>query len=318
MKNNKRTIKTISIIFLLLVSVCTISLNIDTDFTENILGLVAIDDILEDEGIKTNYNYDFKSEDSNLKIYFIDVGQADAILINIGSEYALVDAGSESTEEKLISYLSSFNITKFKYIFGTHAHEDHIGGMDKVISNFECENIIFPNVSASTITFERFIDSVTKKNKHLIEARAFDIYNLGNVEIKVLWPNASSTYDNQNNYSIVLKITYKDVSYLLTGDMEVLVENELLKNNVDVRSDVLKIAHHGSATSTSVKFLNAVNPNYAIISVGENNDYGHPKSAILERLSIRNITVYRTDINGTIISETDGRNIKFTFEKGEI
>lgn len=315
---NKKIITIVVITFLLLVSACGIFLNLDINFTQDILGLIAIDDIQKDEGIKTNYNYDFKSEDGNLNVYFINVGQADAILINMGSEYALVDAGSESTEEKLISYLSSFDITKFKYVFGTHTHEDHIGGMDKIISNFECENIIFPNTMSTTVSFERFIDSVTKKNKHITQAKAFDIYMLGDAQIKVLWPNAVSTFDNQNNYSIVLKVTYKDVSYLLTGDMEVLVENELLKNNVDVSSDVLKVAHHGSLTSTSVKFLNAVNPSYAIISVGENNNYGHPNAKILERLSIRNIIVYRTDRNGTIISKTDGKNIKFTFEKGDI
>ena len=240
----------------------------------------------------------------------IDVGQGDSIILSKGNEYAIIDAGPNDNEENIVKYIKNLNIRKFKYIFGTHTHEDHIGAMDKVISNINSEKIIFPKTTSTTKTYENFIDSVIAKNMKLTTPNVSDIYELDGAKIQIIAPN-SSLYEEQNNYSICLKVTYNNISCLLMGDAETISEEEILKNGIDVESDVIKIGHHGSSTSTSDKFLDKVNPKYAVISVGKDNSYGHPTMSTLLKLSIRNIEVFRTDKNGTIILETDGENIKW-------
>lgn len=318
MKNKKIKKTNIVVIAVLTFSVIFMTyLGVNTeDIKQIILGEDVLGNLTQNT-VDTKNSDEIEEKSDNLKVYFIDVGQGDSILIEKSGKYALVDAGPNSSEDKLVSYIKSLGIEKFTYIFGTHAHEDHIGGMDKIIKNFNFDNIIFPNTSANTITFEKFIDSIISKGKKIEEAKSGVVYNLDDVKIEVLSPEPLAKYDNQNNYSIVLKVTYGKVSYLLMGDAEKLIETSLINNNKNLSADVLKVGHHGSTTSTSAKFLDAVSPKYAVICVGENNDYGHPKEAILKRLSIRNIQVFRTDINGTIISESDGNNIKFTVEKGE-
>lgn len=278
-------------------------------------------DIYNDyESSNTNLNSykdledDFQELSTNLKIHFIDVGQADAIIIEKDNEYVLVDAGTNSSVDVLQSYIDSQGIKSFKYVFGTHTHEDHIGGIAKVILKYDISNIVFPKTKATIKTFENFIDAVIEKKMKIITPKVGDIYELSDVKIQILAPN-SVEYENSNNYSIVLKVIYNNVSYILTGDAEKLSEDEIMKNGLDISADVLKVGHHGATTSTSEEFLKKVNPRYAVISVGKNNSYSHPSDKILKRLELRNIIIYRTDINGNIVSITDGNNIKFVTER---
>ena len=311
--NKKITIITLVSIFILVL--ISFFFNVDLDYFFG----YTLDDLISQSREELNYdslkNIDEESNEI-LKVYFVDVGQGDSIILSKGNESMIIDAGPNSSEIKLINFINSLNITRFKYVVGTHVHEDHIGGMEKVISNFEVSKVIFPKTISTTKTFNDFIDSVKNKGLNLTLPKVGDVYYLSDdVKIQIVAPN-SEYYDNQNNYSIVLKVTYKDVSFLFTGDAETLSEKEILQNDIDISADILKVGHHGSNTSTSSKFLDVVNPKYAIISLGKDNSYNHPHSEIITRLSIRNIIIYRTDILGTILVKTDGVNLNFEFEGG--
>ena len=237
---------------------------------------------------------------------FLDVGQADSILINANNKYMLIDAGNNEDGEKLVMYLKSLGIEKFDYVVGTHAHEDHIGGMDNIIDSFDIGTFYMPDVITTTKTFEDVLDSLEKKNLNFDTPQIGSTFDLGKAKIETIYVGKDSK--NLNNSSIILKLTYGNVSFLFTGDTESDVEKTLL--NKDIESDVLKVAHHGSNTSSSNAFLKKVNPKYAIISVGTGNSYGHPKSVILDRLEKLGTKIYRTDELGTIIVTTDGEKIE--------
>lgn len=246
------------------------------------------------------------STDGILKVHFLDVGQADSIFIQLpNNETMLIDAGNNGDGETIVAYLKTQKVTKIDYLIGTHPHEDHIGGMDTVISNFSIGNVYMPKKSQTTKTFEDVLVAVQEKGLTIKTAKAgVVILNEAGLEIRILSP-ISSEYEDLNNYSAVIKLTYQNKVFLFTGDAETLVEKQL--SNVD--ADLLKIGHHGSDTSSSSDFIKAVSPQYAIISVGEDNKYGHPNQSVLDTLSINGIEVYRTDELGTIIATSDGNNI---------
>lgn len=253
------------------------------------------------------------NDSGNLKIYFIDVGQADSILIEQNGKFMLIDAGNNDDGDLVVNYLKQKGVTKLDYVIGTHAHEDHIGGMDDVVKNFDEEKILFPKVTATTKTFEDFANAVKSKDKKLYAPKSGETFEFANSSFEVLAPN-SQNYDSANNYSIVIKLKYKNKAFLFMGDAEKISEDEILQKGYDVKSDLIKIGHHGSSTSTSDSFIKKVNPNYAVICVGKNNSYNHPKKTVMDRLKKYNIKVYRTDEQGTITVESDGDNISFDKE----
>ena len=246
-------------------------------------------------------------ESDILSIYYLDVGQADSMLITYQDKDILIDAGNNEDGPKLVNYFKSLNITKFDYVFGTHPHEDHIGGMDDIINNFEINNFYMPDVVTTTKTFEDILNSMEEKNLQFKTPNIDDEYKIGDIKLKVLYVGKES--NDLNDTSIVLKLTYKDTSYLFTGDATKKVENKLLTK--DIESDVLKVGHHGSQYSTLNEFLEKVNPKYAIIEVGKNNIYKHPKEVTLTKLDNMKIKYYRTDMDGTILLKSDGENISF-------
>ncbi|MGN0144779.1 MAG: ComEC/Rec2 family competence protein [Clostridium sp.] len=254
---------------------------------------------------------------SDLKVHFIDVGQADSILIQQGNENMLIDAGNNDDEETLKNYLNKLGIKKFTYVVGTHAHEDHIGSLDYIINSYEIGRVYFPKISAATKTFENVVKAVKNKDMKFTVPSVGDTFNIGDAKCTVLAPN-SSKYEDANNYSIVIKLEYKNTSFIFTGDAEDVSEKEMLDKGLDLRADVLKAGHHGSSSSSTNEFLDAVNPKYAVISVGKDNDYGHPNKETLDKLNARKIKVYRTDESGTIIAESDGDNIVFSAEPSKI
>lgn len=260
----------------------------------------------ENTNIEENIDGNVDTEGELLKVSFLDVGQADSILINANNKYMLIDAGNNEDGEKLVMYLKSLGIEKFDYVVGTHAHEDHIGGMDNIIDSFDIGTFYMPDVITTTKTFEDVLDSLEKKNLNFDTPQIGSTFDLGKAKIETIYVGKDSK--NLNNSSIILKLTYGNVSFLFTGDTESDVEKTLL--NKDIESDVLKVAHHGSNTSSSNAFLKKVNPKYAIISVGTGNSYGHPKSVILDRLEKLGTKIYRTDELGTIIVTTDGEKIE--------
>ena len=242
-----------------------------------------------------------------LQIWFLDVGQADSILIQDNDTYMLIDAGNNEDGEKLVSYFQSSGIESFQYVIGTHAHEDHIGGMNDIIDNFNIGTFYMPDAITTTATFESVLDSLEAKNIAFQTPTVDSTFELGDATIDVLYVGTDDT--DLNNTSIVLKLTYGNTSILFMGDAEKEVETIIEKK--DISADVLKVGHHGSNTSSSKTFLEKVNPNYAIISVGTGNSYGHPSNTTIQNLENLNTKIYRTDESGTIIMTTDGTNITF-------
>lgn len=249
----------------------------------------------------------------DLKVHFLDVGQGDSIFIELPTnETILIDASIKDASNKIINYLREENVSKIDYVFATHPHSDHIGGMSAVIKAFDIGQIYMPKAVTTTKTYENLLLTIKDKNLKIKTAKAGNtIIDTDDLKLVVLAPNQDS-YESLNNYSIVLKLTYKEKSFLFTGDAETLSEKEITG---DVEADVLKVGHHGSRTSTSQAFLNKVNPSYAVISVGLNNDYKHPHQEVIDRLEKKNIKIYRTDQNGDIMFTTDGYNIDVKVEK---
>lgn len=246
--------------------------------------------------------------DGSLMVYFVDVGQADCILVSTQDHNMLIDAGNNEDGDKLVDYFNSLGIKKFDYVFGTHAHEDHIGGMDNIIDNFEIDDFYMPDVVSSSRTFEDVILALEEKKLVFQTPNVGEQFYLADAIVKVLYVGDEDS--DLNDTSIVLKLSYGNNSFLLTGDATANVEKKLL--NSDIKADVLKIGHHGSQYSSSIDFLEKVNPKYAIIQVGEGNVYDHPKIETLNKLNNLKIRVYRTDLNGTIIAKSDGKEITFS------
>ncbi len=248
------------------------------------------------------------------KLYFIDVGQADCILVESNGLYMLIDGGEEDDGEPIKQYLKSKGVDKLTYVIATHHHSDHIGGLDDVIGSFSTDNVIMPKVSATTKCFENLINAVIKSKAKVIEPTVGDSYTLGDFKFTILGP---LKYDNDdmNNNSVVIKLVNKNDSFILTGDAETAEENDILDTGIDISANVLKAGHHGSYTSTSDEFLNKVSPRYAVISVGKDNSYGHPSEETITKLNNKNVKIYRTDINGTIIAESSGNGIVFSEER---
>lgn len=257
--------------------------------------------------VTTNVKQTINESSSNLKIYFVDVGQADCILINDNNEYGLIDAGNNEDGEKIVKYFKDLGITKFKYVFGTHAHEDHIGGMDNIIENFQIEHFYMPDTITTTRTFEEVLDALEEKNIAFETPEEDENLTFSDTVFKVL--HVGKDKRDLNNTSIVLKLTYKNTSYLFMGDATSSVEKDILDK--DIKSDVLKVGHHGSQYSSTISFLKKVSPKYAIIEVGKNNSYNHPKEVTLKKLEDLGTKIYRTDEDGTIILTSDGENMSF-------
>ena len=248
------------------------------------------------------------SDNGILTVSFLDVGQADSILIAKDNEYILIDAGNNEDGPKLVTYFRKLGITKFKIVIATHAHEDHIGGMDDIIKNFTIDNFYMPDTITTTKTFEDVLDALDSEQIAFQTPKINEELSFKGATLRII--AVDSTADNLNDTSIVSRLKYGTTSFLFMGDASSQVESRLLKR--EIRSDVLKVGHHGSRYSTTLTFLEKVSPSYAVISTGKNNSYDHPHTEILNRLNKNNIKIYRTDEQGTIIAKSNGTIINFS------
>lgn len=260
------------------------------------------------------------SGSAEAQVYFIDVGQGDSELIRLKDSGIdiLIDAGTRSTKQELADYLKELGVDDIDILIGTHPHEDHIGGMAKIIEEFPIGTLYLPETSdemtPTTKTYESLLDAAESKNVTVRTAAAGDVLlEQGNTSFKVLSPSHTD-YDNLNDYSIVTRLKVGDTAFLFQGDAETPVEEEILDSGADVSCDVIKLGHHGSSTSSSRAYLEAANPSAAVISCGVGNEYGHPHRETMDLLEKLSITPYRTDTQKTLLAETDGKTIVWQTE----
>lgn len=253
--------------------------------------------------------------DGKLQVLFLDVGQgASQLLISPSGKTMLIDAGNNDKEQVMLDYLKQYQITKLDIVIGTHPDADHIGGLDKVIDQTIVDKIYMPKISSNTRTFESLLESISNKKLKVQTAKAGLTLDWDKeVQVEMIAPAA--VYDNANNMSAVVKITYGTTSLLLTGDAEAASEKDMIKSGVDLSSTVLGVGHHGSKSSTSLTFLNKMKPQYAIIQSGKDNNYGHPDKTILSRLKKAGASVYRNDLQGTVSVISDGKNVTIATER---
>ena len=241
-------------------------------------------------------------------VHFIDVGQGDSVLVHSDTHAVLIDAGPPAATQGIVNYLEQLGIRTLDYVVATHPHNDHIGGMPGVLDRFWVRELWMPDVAHDTVAFELFLDAIERNNLEITTVQAGDILSAGIIQMTAVAPN-SSGHTNLNEYSIVLHMQHGTTSFLFTGDAEVLSEREIIAAGWNIQANIINLGHHGSRTSTSDAFLDAVNPSAAIISVGAGNQHGHPHPEVLERLEERGIVVMRTDEWGTIVMATDGEYI---------
>ena len=261
----------------------------------------------------SSYDNNTNSSTSEVLVYFIDVGQADAIYIKDGNSNMMIDAGNNADGKLLVKYLQSLNVRGFKYVVGTHAHEAHIGGMDDIINNFKIDSFYMPEAISTSKTFEDVLDALDKNKVTFQTPKIGDKFTLENTNFEVL--SIGNDTSDLNDTSLVLKMSYNNTCVLFMGDASSNVEKNLLDKNINCQ--VLKVGHHGSRYSSSDEFIKKVNPTYGIIMVGEGNKYGHPTKKTLDILNKYKVNIHRTDKEGTIVMHLKGDDISFENFKTE-
>lgn len=246
-------------------------------------------------------------------VQYLDVGQGDSELVQCDGHYMLIDGGTSKYSDKIYATLKAQDITALDYIVNTHPHEDHVGGLSGALQFATVKTALSPVKSYDGEGFKDFKKYLKKQGVSITVPSPGDTFTLGSASVTVLGPIEDS--DDPNNLSIVLRVVYGDTSFLFVGDAQTSEENDILASGRTVKSDVLKVGHHGSETSTGADFLAAVAPKYAVIEVGDSNSYNHPNQGTLDRLKAAGVTLFRTDLQGTITCTSDGKAL--TFQTGK-
>ena len=254
-------------------------------------------------------------EDSTFEVHYLDVGQGDCSLVLCDGDAMLIDGGESSESSKVYAYLKQHGISHLDYMVATHAHSDHIGGLSGALNYATVDTAFCPVTEYDSKTFDSMVKYLDKQGIGITVPSAGDEFMLGSAHVQVLGPQ--KIYDDPNDTSIVMKVTYGETSFLFTGDAERTAEADILDAGYDLSSTVLKVGHHGSDTSTSYPFLREIMPEYAVIQVGKDNSYGHPTEDTLSRLRDAEVKVYRNDLHGDIVCWSDGKTVSFTTAKNE-
>lgn len=285
-----------------------------------IFGVIALCTVVFEKDYFNTFINSYSSSASavqgNLEVSYLDVGQGDSAYIRVNDYDILIDAGPRSDSDRLLAQLKAKNIDDFEMIIATHPHEDHIGGMADVFNQYDVESFYMPSVTHTTKTFENMIKAVANegiKVQTIKEGMQFDLGNGAKIDV---YSPIYESYEEFNDYSPIMKLTFGETELIFTGDAEAHAEADVVaKYPSDLKADVLKFGHHGSSTSSTEEFLQSVSPDYGIISCGVDNKYGHPHKETLNKISKFNIKSYRTDTQGQITLISDGKNISITTEK---
>lgn len=302
-------LKSFLCVFLCILMIFACGCSPDTSDVTSANSEITDSDILTETSSAESSNSKLESDETenNLSVHFIDVGQGDAIFIELpNNESMLIDAGEQKYSEKVIKYIKNLGYETVSYVVGTHPHSDHIGGLEDIVKNFKINNIFMPKVSTTTKTFENLLLSIKNNGLKITTAKeGLKIVEKNNILVTVLSP-IEEKYSNLNNYSVVILLEYKNKSFLFMGDAEAEVE-VALKGNISC--DVLKVGHHGSNSSTSTDFLKMSDPKYAVISCGKGNIYGHPHKETIEKLKKAGTEYMTTEDCGNIVMVTDGNDL---------
>ena len=243
-----------------------------------------------------------------LYVHYIDVGQGDSELVCCNGEYMLIDAGEPDASDAVLEYLDRHGIDKLDYLVCTHSHSDHCGGLDAVVESLEVETVFTSPYAGDSPSYEIFTDAVYDAGLELTVPELGESYRLGEASFSFIGP--VEDYDNTNDDSLVMRLEYGDTSFLFTGDMTAKAEKDLINDGADLRCDVLKVGHHGSSGSSCYQFLYEAQPGIGVISCEKGNSYGHPHEETLSRLADADVTVYRTDLEGSIVIFSDGMKVE--------
>lgn len=255
------------------------------------------------------------ADGDTLTVHYIDVGQADAILLETGDQFMLIDGGNKDDSQLVVSYLEQQGVSELEAVICTHAHEDHVGGLPAVLAVYPTKAVYAPTKTYSSKIFDSFLYYVDQQGLEVTIPSPGQLLSLGDMMLTFVGPVQS--YAETNDTSLVLSAFFDDVRFIFTGDMEVDAENDMLDywgEQMDWDATVLKVGHHGSSTSSGYRFLHEIDPEYAIVSVGTDNAYGHPHEEVLSRYADAGIPLFRTDELGHIVVTADGSDVQITWQ----
>jgi competence protein ComEC len=261
----------------------------------------------------------FSNDRKVMSVHVLDVQKQDAIYINCNNKHILIDSGEYSSFQTVDSYLKKHNVKKFDLIVATHPHTDHMGSMSEIIKNYKIEKFLMPQMPYEiTPTFKSYklmLQALEEKNVLVLKPNPPEDFQVGDMFITIFAPNKE--YKNTNNNSIVMSVAFKNKKILFTGDAEKESEHDIMKKGFDIKANILKVAHHGSNTSTTTAFLKSVSPEYAVLSTSDEymEKFGFKEPDSIKRLESFGVKIFRTDLDGTVIFRTDGEEIKVECEK---
>lgn len=275
----------------------------DVENDENEFGEAGTNDV-EDSEILVN-----DCSQAEMRVHFINVGQGDCTLVESKGQFLLIDAGPEDYGTKIQKYLNEAGVEKIDYLILTHPDSDHIGSADVIVSKYDIGKIYMNSYINDNRTYLNLLSALSSASLNWSIPSSTESFSLGDANVDFVWVKE---YEDSNNSSICIKITLGDISFLFTGDAETMAESDMLSTQCNVSATVYHVAHHGSYSSSSDAFLNAVNPKYAVVSCGKENMYGHPHQETLDKLRNKNISLFRTDLQGTIISTVKENNVEWS------